>query len=88
MNQITKKTTSKLVRYKVWRRLHEYPSNNKLSKIVKLLIKRLFLGCVSQKQKLQYIYYYYYYYYYYYLSLFNHGGLSGVCFSKGRAHLL
>jgi hypothetical protein len=41
---MTKKTT-----------LHEYPSNNKLSKIVKLLIKRLFLGRASQKQKLQYI---------------------------------
>jgi hypothetical protein len=29
--------------YKVWRRLHVYPSNNKLSKILKLLNKRLFL---------------------------------------------
>jgi hypothetical protein len=28
----------------------------------------------------------YYYYYYYYLNLFNHGGLSVVCFSKGRAY--
>jgi hypothetical protein len=38
--------------YKVWRRLHVYPSNNKLSKILKLLIKILFLGCASPKTKI------------------------------------
>ena len=54
MNQITKKTTSKLVSIESLK-LHEYPSNNKFSKIVKLLIKRLFLRRAFQKQKLQYI---------------------------------
>jgi hypothetical protein len=38
MNQITKKTTSKLVSIQSRRRLHEYPSKNKLLKIVKLLV--------------------------------------------------
>jgi hypothetical protein len=52
MNQITKKTT-----HKIWKSLHEYPSNNnKLSKIVKLLITRLFLERARvPKTKLQYI---------------------------------
>ena len=40
---MTKKTTSKLVSIRSLKTFNEYPSNNKLSKIVKLLIKRLFL---------------------------------------------
>jgi hypothetical protein len=42
----------KISNYTVWGRLHEYPSNNKLSKIVKLLITRLFWGCASPKTKI------------------------------------
>jgi hypothetical protein len=50
MNQITKKTTSKLVSIQSLKTF-TYPSNNKLSKIVKLLIKRLLLGRASLKTK-------------------------------------
>ena len=54
MNQITKKTISKLVCIQSLKTftIHEYPLNNKLSKIVKLLIKRLFLGRASPKTKI------------------------------------
>ena len=54
MNQITKKPTSKLVSIQTLKtfNLHEYSSNNKLSKIVNLLIKRLFLRRASPKTKI------------------------------------
>jgi hypothetical protein len=55
--------------YKVWRRLHEYPSNNKLSKIMKLLIKRLFLGRASPKTKIT-------------IHFIVNIGFSKVCYSK------